>query len=301
MDQSQYDSGDLKGRLFVITAAILWGTSGTAQALAPEGASPLVVGTMRILISGVLLTSLDLLRRKKLDIHRFLHPIFLLTGLCQALFQVSYFSGIAYTGVAVGTMVAIGSAPVFTGFLGVFFDRERLKKRWFIATGVALIGLFLLTIGEAETSQVDLLGIALALLAGFAYAMFTLLASKLVRRMNVETVIGTSFVVGTVYLLPLLFLYPTNWIFQGTGPAVVLYLGLISAALAYRFYGQGLKTVPVSTVGTLTMAEPLTASLLGVFFLRENLLATGLLGMVLIFGAQLMLVLEGRKKLKDRR
>jgi len=46
------------GAGLVLMAAMLWGTTGTAQAFAPEGAQPEVVGTLRLLIGGVALSQM---------------------------------------------------------------------------------------------------------------------------------------------------------------------------------------------------------------------------------------------------
>lgn len=283
------------GHLFIIIGAVLWGTSGTVQALAPAAATPQVIGTFRILISGIFILSLTLIKGTYGSWRAFFQPLFLLTGLCQATFQLTYFGGIAHTGVAVGTMVAIGSAPIFTGLLGVVFDREKIKARWIIATLVALVGVGMLFLGDAGAVQVDALGILLAAGAGFSYALFTLLASKFIRHSNSDVVISSSFLVGSIYLSPMLFLYPVAWIGSGPGFMSILYLGFISAGVAYMFYGRGLKTVPVSTIGTLTLAEPLTAALLGIFFLGEELLVSTAFGIFLIFAAQVVIVAERRQ------
>jgi len=221
----------------------------------------------------------------------FLRPIFLLTGLTQALFQITYFGGIAYTGVAVGTMVAIGSCPIFAGILGMVLDKERLSCRWLCATAIALTGLMILMLDDGEKVQLDVRGLLLALTAGFSYTFFTWMARRLIKVMPVDSVLAVSFLVGSVFLLPVLFLEPLEWISTPRGISVVMYLGFISAGLAYMLYGRGLRTVPVSSVGTLTLAEPLTASLLGIFFLGELMSVAAALGIALIFTAQLLLVL----------
>ena len=41
-----------KGIAFVLAAAMLWGTMGTAQALAPAGYDPRVIGALRLLVGG---------------------------------------------------------------------------------------------------------------------------------------------------------------------------------------------------------------------------------------------------------
>ncbi len=46
----------------VLIAALLWGTTGTARALAPSSATPLSVGAIRIAIGGALLVALALAR-----------------------------------------------------------------------------------------------------------------------------------------------------------------------------------------------------------------------------------------------
>ena len=48
----------VRPELLIVGAAVLWGTTGTAQDLGDVGASPVAVGTLRILLGGVLLTLL---------------------------------------------------------------------------------------------------------------------------------------------------------------------------------------------------------------------------------------------------
>src|SRR6056297_3400549 len=291
-------SPPLSGQLLVFSAAVLWGTSGTAQALAPESATSAMVGTARIMISSLVLILCAAFEGRLRPWRTFIRPIFLLTGFTQALFQVTYFGGIAYTGVAVGTMVAIGSCPIFAGILGAVLDKERLSGRWLCATATALTGLLILMLDDGEKVQVDVRGLALALAAGFCYTFFTWMARRLIKVMPVDSVLALSFVVGSVFLLPVLFLEPLGWIGTSGGFTVVLYLGLISAGLAYMLYGRGLRTVPVSSVGTLTLGEPLTAALLGIFFLGELMSLAAVAGITLIFTAQLVLVLPSYTTLR---
>jgi len=288
----------LSGQLLVLAAAMLWGTSGTAQALAPEAATSAMVGTARIMLSALVLILFAAFEGRLRPWRTFIRPIFLLTGLTQALFQITYFGALAYTGVAVGTMVAIGSCPIFAGILGAVLDKERLSGRWLCATGTALTGLLILMLDDGEKVQVDVRGLALALAAGFCYTFFTWMARRLIKVMPVDSVLALSFVVGSVFLLPVLFLEPLGWIGTSGGFTVVLYLGLISAGLAYMLYGRGLRTVPVSSVGTLTLGEPLTAALLGIFFLGELMSLAAVAGITLIFTAQLVLVLPSYTTLR---
>jgi len=57
----------------------------------------------------------------------------------------------------------------------------------------------------------------------------------------------------------------------------------VTVALAYSLFAHGLQRVPVATAATLTLAEPLTAGMLGVFLLGERLAPQAWLGVGLIF------------------
>ncbi|WP_260475197.1 DMT family transporter [Streptomyces sp. WAC 06725] len=57
-----------------------------------------------------------------------------------------------------------------------------------------------------------------------------------------------------------------------------------STALAYWLFSAGVPSTSAATVGTLSLAEPLAASILGVFVLHEHLTPTALLGSLLLMG-----------------
>ncbi len=280
------------GRFLVFAAAVLWGTSGTAQALAPIGATSAVVGSARLMLCAVFLFLITAARGELKSGRLLLRPIFLLTGFTQAVFHLTYFGGIAHTGVAIGTMVAIGSCPIFAGLLGGILDKERFSPAWISATFLSLLGLAILLLAGGKEVQVDALGISLALTAGFSYTFFTWITRRLIGQLPVEAVLSISFLIGSLFLIPVVMNEPLGWVTTTRGIQVVLYLGLVSAGIAYLLYGHGLRSVHVSTVGTLTLAEPLTAAVLGIFFLNEALTVVSGTGIVLIFTAQLLIVLQ---------
>ena len=112
------------GHLFCLAGAILWGTTGTTQALAPVGASPEVIGALRQIIGGAGLLAIGL-ARSGLGRPKDWPPLTtLLAAACMAGYQLCFFYGVSRTGVAVGTIVGIGSSPIWGGFLGFFVARR---------------------------------------------------------------------------------------------------------------------------------------------------------------------------------
>ena len=111
----------MPARLQVVLAAICFGTTGTAQALGPA-ASPVAVGAARIVLGGALLVAIA--RAAGIRIPRIDRTVLVIAvGVC--VYQLSFFAAVKLTGVAVGTVVAIGSGPAAAGLLGRLVNGER--------------------------------------------------------------------------------------------------------------------------------------------------------------------------------
>lgn len=276
----------------IVMAAVLWGTTGTSQALAPETATPLVIGTLRLWVGGAGLWMIALQSGGVRTGRTWPIGLTVLTALLVAGYQFSFFAAVSVTGVAVGTMVAIGSAPVFSGLLDCL-QGQIPDKRWLGATLLAIIGsAMMLFSGGGGT--VSLPGIFLALGAGLCYALYTLTLKHLLKTHPPQAVMAVVFSLGALLMTPLLLGTNLSWVITAKGALVVLHLGLLATALAYFLYAKGLQTTQASTVVSLSLAEPLTAALLGLFFLGETVSILALAGMGVLLGGLILLSLPVR-------
>lgn len=277
--------GTSGGAWLVLLAAVCWGSTGTAQAFAPLGATPPAVGAVRLAVGGAALLLWAVARRAFRADRRWSLRATLAAAACMAAYQLCFFAGVARTGVAVGTVVAIGSAPVLAGVFGWWLRRERPGRAWAVATVLAVTGCALLSLaGGQDPSGVtlDAAGVLLAVGAGGSYALFTVLSKELVAQQRPEAAMGVIFSLGALMLSPLFFVLDFAWLREGRGLLVALHLGLVTTALAYVLFAQGLLSTSVATAATLTLGEPLTAALLGLLVLRESVTAVSLVGMALI-------------------
>src|SRR4051812_22069228 len=256
-------------RLMILLAAVCFGTTGTAQALGPDGLAPAGVGAARILVGGALLVVIG-----GAAIHKLPRRPLLIGATAVATYQLSFFAAVADTGVAVGTIVAIGSGPAFAGVLEWATTGTVPTKSWGAATALACAGVAILALSGADAT-LSLPGVGLALLAGASYATYTLAARRMLAADHApEAVMAGAFGVGAVLLLPVLALNH-EVLTQPGGLALALFLGIVPTALAYVLFARGLKRLTAAETATLTLAEPLTATLLGVLVLGEQFAALG--------------------------
>ncbi len=282
-----------KGYGLVFAAAVLWGTTGTAQALAPQGAQPQVVGAARLTIGGLVLMGIALSHGALRSNRAWPLAATLVAALCMAFYQLFFFSAVSRTGVAVGTVVAIGSAPILAGILGYLLRGERPGRRWALATLLAVAGCGLLLL-PGQSVTVDLPGIILALGAGLSYAAYTVLSKRLLETHHPDAVIAVVFCLAALILSPVWFSNRLDWLLQPRGLLVILHLGVIATAAAYALFARGLALTPVAAAVTLSLAEPLTAGILGLTLLGERLSPLMALGMGCIFCGLLLISFRER-------
>lgn len=293
--------------LAVLAAAVLFGTTGTAQALGPETTTPVAVGVVRLVVGGTALAVIGLglgtrARRRspgavRPPLDRRALGLMALTGICLAAYQPLFFVGTARNGVAVGTVIALGSAPVLAGLLEWALTRRRPTTSWVGATAVATIGVAVLAAGGGGASGADPVGVLGSVGAGASFAVIANAQRRLIAggwdAFTVTGAMGAGAAVCGTALVPLTDL---AWVLEPRGWTMSLWLGLATVALAYALFTWGLSGVTAATAATLTLAEPLTASVLGVALLGERLAPTAVVGLAVLAAGLVLLALTSRSR-----
>jgi DME family drug/metabolite transporter len=283
----------LRPVLQMVAAAMLFGTTGTAQAFGPPDANPLSLGAVRQVIGGALLLAAGLvwwLRHPGRRAPRLSGKLgwVLLGGASVMAFQATFFFGTRGNGVAVGTVIALGSSPLYAGLFDWLRGR-RPTGRWLAATALAVLGIVLLSGAVGRTAPLQPLAVLASLVAGAAYAGYAVSASALAQH-GVEplpataAVIGTSGAIGAVVLA----FTDNSWLAEPRGLAVAAWLGTVTVVLTYVLVGMALRHLSAATAITLGLAEPTTAAVLGVAVLGERLSPLQVVGIVAVLGGVLI-------------
>ncbi|MGA1670688.1 MAG: DMT family transporter [Candidatus Nanopelagicaceae bacterium] len=283
--------GSLVSVLMVLASGTLLGTAGTAVALAPDEASTTTLGVARVGIGGLILILLLPLfggdRKNLIKVIR--RPGVWAMALSTAAFQPLFFGATTRTGVALSTVLTIGTMPLFTGLIGRTLFSERFKRMWVIATSLAVTGLVLRSWEQLES--IDFGGVVMALGAGFATGCYVNGAKyELNRGGHAVELPAVAYSLSAVLLLPLVVGDSFTWITTGAGLLTAIYLGAISMALANTLQVVGLKRLSPGPTATLLLADPLTATILGIWILDEAITPLGVFGLIIV---AVGLVLQG--------
>ncbi|GAA3708011.1 EamA family transporter [Zhihengliuella alba] len=288
--------GARSGVMLLVVTSVLWGTTGTAASFA-QGVSPLAIGAVSLGVGGLLQGAIALgairAARQALRAHR---RTVIVGALGVAVYPLAFYSSMDLGGVALGTVISLGSAPIASGVLERVVDGVRLTSRWWCAAVLGIAGCALL--GSAEAAQSGQAGgisvassVALGLLAGASYAAYSWSAGRLMSAgLPRRAAMGSVFAAGGLLLLPVLLALGAPLLATTQNVLVATYLALIPMFVGYVLFGVALSRVPASTATTVTLLEPAVAAMLAVLVVGEHVTIPGWVGMALIAAGLLVLV-----------
>ncbi len=277
------EAAALRSAGLVLAGAIVLGTIGTVAAFAPAGTSTASVGAIRLLGGAItLLLAVPLLggswRRMPALLGRW--PLWIM-AIESAAYQLRFLEAVQRAGVGISSLIAVGAVPAFTGLVEWAVLRQRPSRRWAVATSLAVLGLALRSSGQFGPA--GLIGILLAATAAFGVACYLVAAkSELDRGAHSVELPATAYSLGAIFLLPLLVMQPFQWLFTPRGLLVAAYLGVATMALGNVLPIKGMRGLDAAPAATLLLADPLTATILGVAVLGESLSPLSGLGLVLV-------------------
>ncbi len=277
------------GPVFVLAAAILWGSLGVAGRFAfRAGIAPLEVAFFRAaiafmaLLAGLLVVDRSALRIRPGDL-----GLFALFGLISiALFFFAYLYAISQTSLATAAIL-LYTAPAFVVLTSAFLFHEPLTGTKIRAVGFAFIGSVLVVRAyDLPALHLTLPGILAGLLAGFTYGMYSVFGKTALQRYSPLTTLTYALGFGTLFLggaaLPTGLI---RWDHLRTGWLAIGYLALVTTILAQGLYLSGLRYLEAGHASLLATLEPVVAAVLGYALLGERLAAWQVIGGILVLTA----------------
>ena len=272
----------------LVASCVLWGTTGTAASFFPDAVNPLAVGASTMTVGGALLFIAS--RRAALGVmrDRSVRGWLIAAALGMVAYPLSFYASMDLAGVAIGNVVSLGSGPLFAALLEWRVSGSRLTRRWMLSAGIAITGMALLVAGgHGDNSPVDEAsipaGVALGLVAGAGYALFTFASGLVIRRGHSgRGTMGAAFGLAAVPLAVVLLFVGAPLVASPASIGIAFYLAIGPMFLAYLFFAVGVRALASSTVTVVTLLEPLVATILAVLIVGERLEPVGWAGLALI-------------------
>ena len=279
----------VKGIILVIIGAMLWGISGTvAQYLFKEkGFSPEWLVVIRLLVSGVILLLYVFMKGKQniLEVWRTKHDglsliFFSILGMLGV--QYTYFAAIKYGNAATATILQYSSPIIITCYLAI-----RTKKipnlQETIAIGLAMLGtFFIITKGNIHNISISKLALFWGITSAFAAAFYTLQPRSLLTKWGSVLVVGWGMLIGGISFSFIQQPWNCTGIWSITSILAITFVVLFGTLIAFTCFLESLKYIKPTESSVLSSAEPLSAALLSVLWLHEQLGIAQWLGTVCI-------------------
>jgi len=272
----------------VLVASVFWGTTGTAASFAPD-ISPFAIGAFAMGFGGVLLclTSLTQLINNAITLRKH-YPLTLLGSACVAIYPLAFYTSMNSAGVAIGTVVSIASAPLFTVLLEYLIEKKPLATRWLVSFCFGAVGICLIALGKDSHSAAKGLfsqniGILLGLIAGLTYAGYSWVAKRLISNgVHSRATMASLFGGAACVLLPSLLITGDTLFATVINTSVALYMAIVPMFFGYWLFSIGLKTIAASQAVLITLLEPIIATVLAIVILNEQFQQIGWLGIGLV-------------------
>jgi drug/metabolite transporter (DMT)-like permease len=273
------------GLLCGLGAASIWGGMYVVSKVVLEIIPPFALVTLRLIL-GILTLAVILLVRgfpriSKIEFLQILGVGFVGYGVSLSL----QFLGTKLSTAANGSLVT-SATPAFVLLFAWMLLRERITTRRLIALIVATLGV--VAVIDPRTAQLDpelFLGNLFLIGAAITWALYSVLVRRVTQNIDVLLFSLIAFIGGLPVTLPA---GAWEWSTLGVGeitPGVVggvLFLGVISTALAMVLWNTAFAYLDASLASLTFFAQPVVGSLLGWWFLGEEITLLFLLGGLLI-------------------
>jgi drug/metabolite transporter (DMT)-like permease len=272
-----------RGDALVLTAALIWGLAFYFQKTAMLHVGPLLFLALRSVVAAAALLPFALREQRKprataasvLPIAALGGSVFLLAGVLQQ------------TGIVTATVINTGLLTalyvVATPFAFWAIERKRPPGFIWIAVALAFLGVWGLSGGGFGNLSG---GDALVALAAVVWGLHIVVTGKSGRLTQPLTYTFAQFVVVAALSLVLALVFePLSFAAIVAAADSILYVGLLSSALAYVMMAIALQHMPAPRASILLSVEVLVSAAAGYVLLGERLPPLGWAGAVLIFAA----------------
>ena len=293
-----------KGMLYVLLAAIFWGSSGVAAQYIMEQSqiSAPFLTMIRLLFSGFILLTLSFMQGDKIfamfKIRRDAISLVIFSLFGALLVQFTFLVAIEKSNAATATILQFLSPTIIVMWFAAIL-KKRPSRYVIMAVATSLIGTFLL-VTHGNPTSLSISGAALfwGIASAFAAAFYTTYPSKLIGQYGTLPIVGWSVLIGGAALLPFYSGQHSGVTINSHVLMAFFYLVVVGTALTFSIYLKGAQMIGGPKASILSCAEPLSSALLSLALLGISFTLPDWLGTLLILSSVALISLDSRRKVR---
>ncbi|SIR86697.1 EamA domain-containing membrane protein RarD [Peribacillus simplex] len=289
----------LIGSLFLILASSIWGGMYVVVKVVVAVIPPLELVWMRYLIALVALVIIGFVTKQNWRIRRQHFGIIIAIAIIGYVISiVTQETGTMLSTAQMGAIIT-STTPAFMVLFASIILKERLTFKKAISVSLATIGVIII-VGIDDIDMSSLLGGVSLIIAALTWALMSVLI-KLLPGDYSQIVVNTyatliAFVVLTPLVITRLPKININDLMNPTIFGGIIYLGVISTAIAFLLWNRGLQMLNASSGGVFFFFQPVVGTLLGWLILGETISITFWIGSFLILIGVLIVIKDRQEE-----
>lgn len=294
------------GIILTVSAGIMWGFSGACGQYIFENfhVDPARLTAIRLLIAGLIITIIgfylnakemkailrDVSALKKLTVFAIVGTMF-----CQ----LSYLTAISHSNAGTATILQY-VGPVLVMIVSCFMAKRLPTLIEIVSILLAIIGTFLIaTHGKIETMVLTPKGLFWGLASAFGLMLYNIIPINLLKKYSSVTLSGYGMVLGGLVLC----IFTKAWQFKVTmTPSFFLSLSgiiIVGTVITFTLYLAGVSICGPVKASMLSSIEPVSATVIMVFWLGASLHYMDIIGFICIFATIFLLTAKFPRKSEE--
>jgi len=285
-------TGRTPSRLAIAAAigvlVVVWAVNFIAAKIGLLYLPPLAMASFRVVLAGVVMIPVyfyclrlkvfaeasDIRRRgfARRDFWTFLYLGFFGVTVNQMCFTIGlYFTRVSHAAVIVGL------GPIYILVLAVLLGLERATGHKVVGMLIALAGVAVLASENGiSVHSASIEGDAITMAGSIGFAIYVVLGKRVAEKYDTLTMTAFNHFASALIVLPVAIhevwaLHTAgHWRLPWRAWAAVLYMAILSSALAYVFYFWLLRYLEASQLSAFTYLLPVLATILGILWLGEK-------------------------------
>lgn len=281
------NSKKILGSILLSLSACIWGGMFVVVKDVVSVIHPLQLVWLRYLVAIVFLILFSILKREKWSIHKRDIGLIVIIGLIgNTISIVAQETGTWLSSAQTGAVIT-SATPSFMVIFAWLIFKEKITRVKIVSLVMATIGVVMIVGIHLEGNNI-LLGVLSLIIAALTWALMSVLIQKVNHYSSLQITIMST-IIAIICLTPVVFTDTASLVnIDFLEPKIILsllYLGVISTALAFVMWNRGLTLVNSSSSGLFFLLQPIVGTLLGWLFLKESVSIGFFIGAILIIGS----------------